>query len=64
MRITKEEFEAAAAHKICLICGRIFERESDAKIHMVKIHVMERNSHYVIVKTNQLQNLLIPEVDN
>jgi hypothetical protein len=60
LKIPKEEFEAAAANRTCLVCGKVFERESDVKIHMVKMHVMERNSHYVIVKSNLIEGLFVP----
>jgi hypothetical protein len=35
-----------------LVCGRVFYRESDAKIHMVKVHVLGVNSKYYFLKDN------------
>lgn len=52
VKITKSEFEEAASRRTCLVCGRVFYRESDAKIHMVKVHVLGVNSKYYFLKDN------------
>jgi hypothetical protein len=55
MKVAKFEFEDAASKRECLICGRVFDRESDAKIHMVKVHVLDMNSKYYFFKDNGFQ---------
>jgi len=50
MKVTKQEFEQAALDHTCYKCGRVFKTVRDTKIHMIKIHVMEKNSYYLTFK--------------
>jgi hypothetical protein len=52
IKISKRDFEEAASKRKCLVCGQVFDRDSDAKIHMVKVHVLDMNSTYYLLKEN------------
>jgi hypothetical protein len=54
VKVAKSEIQEAASNRKCLICGRVFGRESAAKIHMVKVHVLYMNSQYYFLKENRI----------
>jgi hypothetical protein len=52
VKISKRDFEEAASKGTCFVCGRVFDRISDTKIHIVKIHVLDENGNYYTLKEN------------